>query len=177
MLSQRKSTKLIGINETLTLSKEKYMQALSHRFAHIFQSLHNLVHARSQGYFRLIMGLRVKAQSILIGDFTFSKHCCNHHHLLSSSFSSFSFENSNLDFSIKLFGTPLYFIHFYFSFSIKLMTTAHTFFYKEWFLLFIKFLDFGSDFFFLCPSLGSRSFVLYTHPNIGFWYRLYIQAS
>ena len=60
ILSQIKSTNEYGVNATLTLTKEKYMQASSNRFVHIFQSSHNLVHARSQGSFRLVMGLRVK---------------------------------------------------------------------------------------------------------------------
>jgi len=143
------------------------MQAWSHRYAHNFQSSHNLVYARSQGSFRLVMGLSVKVWSIWLGDFTSSKHCCNHLHLFASSFHSFSFETSNIDFLLNLFGIPfissLVFSIFIFpknfhhndSFSLSL-------FYKEGFLLFVTNFKVESPFIFLYPSLGFHSSFLST---------------
>ena len=64
MLSKRKKTEVIGMNETLTISKYKIKASFVHRFAHIFKSIHNLVHAISQVSFRFVMDLRVTTWSI-----------------------------------------------------------------------------------------------------------------
>lgn len=123
MFSQSKLIKKQGINTILTLPKEKYMQDSPDRVSHIFQSSHNPAHARSQGYFRLVMGMRVKVWSIWVDEFTFSKHRCNY-------FLKFLSFLTNLELKLWLFThfiwNPLYFITFLF----------HFFFFKAFSLLY-----------------------------------------
>lgn len=128
ILSQSKSIKKQEINAT---HKWKLHH---HRFVHILQLWDNLVHARSQGCFRIVMEMRVKVWSICLSDFTFLENCRNHLHPFSCFFNPFHLRTQILTFT-HLILNPLYISStflFLFHFS-KLIITI--FFFYPFFIL------------------------------------------